>query len=166
MPGEPLSSWRQECDAIEQEMDRLVRSPVPASDEERQVRRGRFAALVQRREDAARKLIQADRARFRHSWRRDSPTPGEFFISASHAASTNDASSTPFVKIPGGRTAAETVGASPDSSAMGVSSAADTGEGRSGARATESIPANSSIDPAKGPDPTAPVDPDAPADPH
>jgi hypothetical protein len=36
------------------------------------VRRIQFAALVERREDAARKLIQADRARVRHSWRKDS----------------------------------------------------------------------------------------------
>ena len=77
MLDEVFRGWRRECDAIEQEMDRLIRGPVPTSDEERQVRRIQFAALVERREDAARKLIEADKTRFRNSWRKDNSAPGD-----------------------------------------------------------------------------------------
>jgi hypothetical protein len=118
MHDEGLRDWRLECEAIEQEMDRLVRSPVPASAEERQVRQTQFAALVKRREDAASKLIQADRARFRYSWRKDGSAPGEYFIAARHATSSSDAGSTTFVKLPDGRSAPDAPAAPHNSSAM------------------------------------------------
>ena len=57
-----FQSWRGELEAVEQEMDRLIAAGLPASVEERQVRQTRFLALVERREAAARKLLQTDRA--------------------------------------------------------------------------------------------------------
>jgi hypothetical protein len=54
--------WRNERDAVEQEMDRLITAGSPASVEERQVRRIRFAALIERREAAACNLLRSDRA--------------------------------------------------------------------------------------------------------
>src|SRR5262249_16793394 len=107
MHNEALMGWRQECDAIEQEMDRLIKGPVPASAEERQIRRVQFAALVERREDAARKLIQADRTRVRYSERGKNSVSGEYFISAAHSTSTSDTGSTTFVKLPDGRSTAD-----------------------------------------------------------
>src|SRR5262245_177025 len=55
-----FQSWRRELEAVEQEMDRLIAAGLPASVEERQVRQTRFMALVERREAAARKLLQSD----------------------------------------------------------------------------------------------------------
>jgi hypothetical protein len=49
--------WRAECEAIHQEMERLVLSPWPRSQEENQVRKVQFAALVERRNDAARHFL-------------------------------------------------------------------------------------------------------------
>jgi hypothetical protein len=46
--------WRSECEAIDQEMDRLVRSSWPRSQEEIQVRKLQFMALIERRDEAAR----------------------------------------------------------------------------------------------------------------
>jgi hypothetical protein len=45
MRDNAFQGWRRECEPIEQEMDHLVRAGVPASVEERQVRRIRFTAL-------------------------------------------------------------------------------------------------------------------------
>lgn len=61
-PIDAFQSWRGELEAVEQEMDRLIAAGLPASVEERQVRQTRFLALVERREAAARKLLQTDRA--------------------------------------------------------------------------------------------------------
>jgi hypothetical protein len=54
--------WRRERDAVEQEMNRLITACRSISVEERQVRRFQFEALVERREAAARKLLQSDHA--------------------------------------------------------------------------------------------------------
>jgi hypothetical protein len=54
--------WRRERDAVEQEMNRLITACRSLSIEERQVRRFQFEALVERREAAARNLLQADHA--------------------------------------------------------------------------------------------------------
>jgi len=54
--------WRSECDAIDEEMDGLIKDGFPATVEERRVRRTRFAALIERRQTAARNLLQSDRA--------------------------------------------------------------------------------------------------------
>jgi predicted MarR family transcription regulator len=48
--------WQRECQAIQEEMDRLVRA-VLASDIDQVQRRKRFAELIQRREAAAREIL-------------------------------------------------------------------------------------------------------------
>jgi hypothetical protein len=49
--------WRTECEAIHQEMEQLVLSPWPRSQEENQVRKIQFAALIERRNEAARHFL-------------------------------------------------------------------------------------------------------------
>jgi hypothetical protein len=53
----PSEMWRAECDAINQEMERLILSPWPRSQEENQVRKIQFAALIERRNEAARHFL-------------------------------------------------------------------------------------------------------------
>ena len=55
-----FQSWRRDLEAVEREMDQLIAAGLPASVEERQVRQARFVTLVERREAAARKLLQFD----------------------------------------------------------------------------------------------------------
>jgi hypothetical protein len=58
MPGSESSEvWRAECEAIHQEMERLVLSPWPRSQEENEVRKIQFAALIERRNEAAREFL-------------------------------------------------------------------------------------------------------------
>jgi hypothetical protein len=49
--------WRRECEAIDQEMERLILSDWPRSPEENQVRKIQFMALVERRTEAARRFL-------------------------------------------------------------------------------------------------------------
>jgi hypothetical protein len=49
--------WRKECEAIHHEVDRLVLSPWPRSHEENQIRKIQFAALIERRDEAARNFL-------------------------------------------------------------------------------------------------------------
>jgi hypothetical protein len=51
--------WRKECEAVQKEMDRLIKSGRPHSPEERQVRQLQFTALIERRDAAARNLLAA-----------------------------------------------------------------------------------------------------------
>jgi hypothetical protein len=62
MSDHPFQIWQREREAVEQEMNRLIAMSPAISAEERQVRRFRFEALVERRESAARNLMQSDRA--------------------------------------------------------------------------------------------------------
>jgi hypothetical protein len=62
MSDHPFQVWQREREAVEQEMNRLITACRAVSAEERQVRRFRFEALVERRESAARNLMQSDRA--------------------------------------------------------------------------------------------------------
>ena len=55
-----FQSWRRDLEAVEREMDQLIAAGLPASVEERRVRQARFVTLVERREAAARKLLQFD----------------------------------------------------------------------------------------------------------
>src|SRR5262249_20342597 len=151
---------RQECDAIEQEMDRLIKGPLPASAEERQIRRIQFAALVERREDAARKLIQADRTRVRYSERGKNSVSGEYFISAAHSTSTSDTVSTPFQKLAGESGPADAHEASSNASAIDVGNAGDPGKEPAG-RAAQAITAR--LDPVDGSEPVVPADAGAPS---
>ena len=59
---EALRNWQRERDAVEAEMNALLASGFPASPAERQVRQVRFRALIERREAAARDLLQFDRS--------------------------------------------------------------------------------------------------------
>jgi hypothetical protein len=49
--------WRSECDAINQEMDRLILSDWPRSHEENLVRKLQFMALVERKDEAAGRFL-------------------------------------------------------------------------------------------------------------
>ena len=53
---------KREREAIEEEMDRLITAGRPASAEERQVRQLQFTALLERRDAAARSLLQSGNA--------------------------------------------------------------------------------------------------------
>jgi len=53
-----FQQWRQECEAVQKEMDRLIAAGRPQSPEERQVRQLQFTALIERRDAAARTLLQ------------------------------------------------------------------------------------------------------------
>jgi hypothetical protein len=55
-----FQTWRRECEAVEREMNRLITTGLPASLDERPVRRTQFAALIERRETAARNLLQSN----------------------------------------------------------------------------------------------------------
>ena len=57
-----FQDWKREREAIEKEMDRLITAGRPASAEERQVRQLQFAALLERRDAAARSLMQSANA--------------------------------------------------------------------------------------------------------
>jgi hypothetical protein len=46
--------WRAECEAIHREMERLILTPWPGSQEENQIRKIQLAALTERRNEAAR----------------------------------------------------------------------------------------------------------------
>ena len=61
MRADHFQSWRREREAIEQKMDCLIVEGLPTSVEERRVRRMRFAALIEQREAAARKLLELAR---------------------------------------------------------------------------------------------------------
>jgi hypothetical protein len=55
--------WRAECEAVSLEMERLITSPWPRSHEENQVRKIQFAALIERRNEAARHFLKEAAAR-------------------------------------------------------------------------------------------------------
>jgi hypothetical protein len=102
MRNAAFQNWRREREAIEQEMDLLITAGLPASNEERQVRRIRFAALLERREAAARNLLHSGWA-----GRDKSPGaasgPGDLFVSAAHAGAGADEGQATFVPLPDGR---------------------------------------------------------------
>ena len=64
--------WQRERDFIEEEMRRLMAGATLGSGQDCRIRRGFFTALVERREAAARKLMDADRLRYRR--KRKTPT--------------------------------------------------------------------------------------------
>ena len=57
MFNKAFKDWRQECEAVQKEMDRLITAGRPRSPEERQVRQLQFTALIERRDAAARNLL-------------------------------------------------------------------------------------------------------------
>jgi hypothetical protein len=58
MVNNAFQEWRQECEAVQKEMDRLIAAGRPQSAEERQVRQLQFTALIERRDAAARNLLR------------------------------------------------------------------------------------------------------------
>jgi hypothetical protein len=54
-----FQDWRSECEAVQKEMDRLIAAGRPQSAEERLVRQLQFTALIERRDAAARQLLNA-----------------------------------------------------------------------------------------------------------
>jgi hypothetical protein len=62
MYNQAFQIWQRERDAVQGEMDHLITMSSGGSAEERQVRRFQFEALIERREAAARSLLQSDRA--------------------------------------------------------------------------------------------------------
>jgi hypothetical protein len=59
MASNMFQDWRQECEAVQKEMDRLIVAGRPHSAEERLVRQLQFTALIERRDAAARQLLSA-----------------------------------------------------------------------------------------------------------
>jgi hypothetical protein len=50
-------AWREECQAIQDEMDKLLHAAFPQSEVEQAQRRKRFEELIRRREAAARQIL-------------------------------------------------------------------------------------------------------------
>jgi hypothetical protein len=60
MSKDALMSWKEECDVIHKEMDRLLTAGWLETPEERQVRKIQFVALIERRNVAAQNLLKSD----------------------------------------------------------------------------------------------------------
>jgi hypothetical protein len=58
MNNNAFQEWRQECETVQREMDRLITAGRPSSAEERLVRQLQFTALIERRDAAARNLLR------------------------------------------------------------------------------------------------------------
>jgi hypothetical protein len=52
-----FQDWRRECEVVHREMDRLILAGRPQSQGEQQVRQVQFAALIERRDAAARNFL-------------------------------------------------------------------------------------------------------------
>src|SRR5260370_42131338 len=72
-----LISWKEECDAIHREMDRLLTAGWLETADERQVRKIQFMALIERRNVAAHNFLKSggDTARFSINQQKLSETP-------------------------------------------------------------------------------------------
>ena len=69
-----LISWKEECDTIHIEMDRLLTAGWPETAEERQVRKIQFMALIERRNGSAQKFLKPDGETARFPIRRKDPS--------------------------------------------------------------------------------------------
>src|SRR5262249_59573492 len=94
-------NWRRELETVEQEMNSLMAEGLPASNEERHVRRTRFAALIERREAAARNLLRSDLALRRGRSPAPTPGPGDLVIAPAHAGGSQGQADA-FVPLPEG----------------------------------------------------------------
>ncbi len=61
-------TWKSEQAAIDAEMDALLSGELIISPADRQVRAVRFMALIERRESAARALLQSDQSHPLRRW--------------------------------------------------------------------------------------------------
>jgi hypothetical protein len=68
-------SWKEECDAIHKEMDRLLAAGWLETAEERQVRKIQFMALIERRNVAAQNFLKADGDKAESNQQKPSETP-------------------------------------------------------------------------------------------
>jgi hypothetical protein len=102
MRVDAFHNWRRELEAVEQEMNSLIAQGLPASSQERQVRRTRFAALIERREAAARNLLRSDFVPRRSKLPTRAPAPGDHVISAPHAPAGPEGQAEAFVPLPEG----------------------------------------------------------------
>jgi hypothetical protein len=102
MRVDAFHNWRRELEAVEQEMNSLMAQGLPASSQERQVRRTRFAALIERREAAARNLLRSDFVPRRSKLPTRAPAPGDHVISAPHAPAGQEGQAEAFVPLPEG----------------------------------------------------------------
>jgi hypothetical protein len=102
MRVDAFHNWRRELEAVEQEMNSLIAQGLPASSQERQVRRTRFAALIERREAAARNLLRSDFVPRRSKVPPRAPSPGDHVISAPHAPAGPERQAETFVPLPEG----------------------------------------------------------------
>jgi hypothetical protein len=107
MRVDAFHNWRRELEAVEQEMNSLIAQGLPASTEERQVRRTRFAALIERREAAARNLLRSDFAPRRGKSTPGPSGPGDHVIAAAHAGVGLEGPEDAFVRLPEGTRNAE-----------------------------------------------------------
>jgi hypothetical protein len=67
-------SWKEECDTIHSEMDRLLTAGWPETAEERQVCKIQFMALIERRNVSAQKFLKPDGETATLSIRRQQPS--------------------------------------------------------------------------------------------
>jgi len=107
MRVDAFHNWRRELESVEQEMNSLMAEGVPASSEERQVRRTRFAALIERREAAARNLLRSDVPLRRGKSPAPTPGPGDLVIAAAQAGVGSEGQADAFVSLPEGARKAE-----------------------------------------------------------
>ena len=129
MRSDALQNWRREREAVEQEMDRLITEGLPASVEDRQVRQTRFVALVERREAAARKLLQSDWASRRDTSPRASSRPNDHVISAAALPSVSTAVLAAGIPADTAARPADVVAIAPEAADIPAVSAAISGVG-------------------------------------
>jgi hypothetical protein len=120
MHGDAFQNWRREREAIEREMDHLIIGGVPASIKERQVRRTRFAALIERREAAARELLHRSRASGRDKSPTGSSRTGDRLIPAAHGGAGAKGDQAKFVPLPDEKGKVETAHVTTDASPSDV----------------------------------------------
>jgi hypothetical protein len=128
MRSDALQNWRREREAVEQEMDRLITEGLPASVEDRLVRQTRFVALVERREAAARKLLQSDWASRRDTSPRASSRPNDHVISAAALPSVSTAVLAAGIPADTAARPADVVAIAPEAADIPAVSAAISGE--------------------------------------
>jgi hypothetical protein len=59
LESELFAQWRSECEMIDKEMARIASARLFGSVDQRQVRKFQFASLVERRNEAARRLLSS-----------------------------------------------------------------------------------------------------------
>jgi hypothetical protein len=60
MAQDAFETWKRECEAIHNQMDCLLKAGWPETAADRQVRKLQFMALIERRDAAARDLLQTN----------------------------------------------------------------------------------------------------------